>query len=220
MKTRAVMEREAARHPDAVERFREGLESCFRQWTALELAIHHQWGGPGGTAQAGELVDEVMALFLGPEIIYKDDVSLVLDDFMETYFNTILEDGSSDELGEILCSMWRQCSAGDFSSAQEIKRKESLRPSVLQQSRGLQSGGDILEEGDEDGDEDDDGLGVNGGGDGVSASVFNQAVAEELRRQREEEGKEIGDSGAMETVDADGFTLVRTGAGKKKKRAS
>jgi len=29
-------------HPQAVTSFKEGLGSVLRQWTALELAVHHQ----------------------------------------------------------------------------------------------------------------------------------------------------------------------------------
>lgn len=38
-KTRKYLE---SLHPQCVEAFKEGLGSILRQWTALELAIHHQ----------------------------------------------------------------------------------------------------------------------------------------------------------------------------------
>ena len=62
----------AARHPQAESAFREGLQSVFRQWTALELAIFHQWGGPTSAERVNQLVAELMEMFLGPEKIYKD----------------------------------------------------------------------------------------------------------------------------------------------------
>jgi hypothetical protein len=68
----------AARHPQAQPAFQEGLQSIFRQWTALELAMFHQWGGPTSAERVNELVSELMEMFLGPEKIYKDvRVSLV-----------------------------------------------------------------------------------------------------------------------------------------------
>ena len=45
--TRAAAARLAeinSRHPQAIQAFKEGIGSVLRQWTALELAIHHQWG--------------------------------------------------------------------------------------------------------------------------------------------------------------------------------
>ena len=38
-KTRKYLE---SLHPQCAEAFKEGLGSVLRQWTALELAIHHQ----------------------------------------------------------------------------------------------------------------------------------------------------------------------------------
>ncbi len=35
------------------------------------------------------------------------DVTLLLEDVMETDFNTVCEDESCDELGDLLCTMWR-----------------------------------------------------------------------------------------------------------------
>ena len=216
MKTRAVLEREASRHPECVVRFVDGISSVFCQWTALELAIHNQWGGPGqGPEQVAALVEEVKSLFLGPEIIYKDDISLVLEDFMETYFNTLLEDGSSEEIGELFCNMWRKCSTGDFSVVDEVRRKEAQRPQVAQMSKGLDASGDILE-----GDDDDSEC--------VSNTVFRQAVAHQMERIREEDAEddvakesaeEVGAT-EMSVVDADGFMLVQTGKSKKSKKVN
>lgn len=47
MQTRAAAASAAMRanwHPDTFNNFREGLNSVFRQWTAIELAVYHQWG--------------------------------------------------------------------------------------------------------------------------------------------------------------------------------
>jgi hypothetical protein len=46
---------------------------------------------------------------------------------METDFNAILEDGSPDELGELLVTMWRQCGEGDFTIATNALAKEYMR---------------------------------------------------------------------------------------------
>ncbi len=60
------------RHPQANEAFKEGLQSIFRQWTALELAVFHQWGGPTTSERVEVLVKEITDMFLGPDKIYKD----------------------------------------------------------------------------------------------------------------------------------------------------
>ena len=52
--------------------FKEGLRSIFRQWTGLELAVFHQWGGPSSTDRAEALMEEVLGMFQGVDKIYKD----------------------------------------------------------------------------------------------------------------------------------------------------
>jgi hypothetical protein len=48
--------RMAARHPQADENFLAGLNAVFATWTALELAVHHEWGGPNSREKAERLV--------------------------------------------------------------------------------------------------------------------------------------------------------------------
>ena len=64
-------------HPDCVEAFTQGLGSVFRQWTALELAVHNQWGGPNSAEKANSLMDEVLHLFEDPRTRYKDVLTLI-----------------------------------------------------------------------------------------------------------------------------------------------
>ena len=62
----------AARDPMAYNQFKEGLRSIFRQWTGLELAVFHQWGGASSSDRADQLVEEVLKMFEGPDKVYKD----------------------------------------------------------------------------------------------------------------------------------------------------
>jgi hypothetical protein len=61
------------RTEEAKQAFREGVRSVCRQWTALELAIHHGWGGSDSVQKADNLMAEIIALFEdSTERIYKD----------------------------------------------------------------------------------------------------------------------------------------------------
>lgn len=60
------------RHPQALQMFRDGVGSVLRQWTALELAVHNQWGGHQSAENAERLVVEIIEMFHGPDKIYKD----------------------------------------------------------------------------------------------------------------------------------------------------
>lgn len=61
-----------AEQNEAIRAFQEGTNSIFRQWTALELAVHNQWGGPNSSDKANDMINEVLELFGGAQKIYKD----------------------------------------------------------------------------------------------------------------------------------------------------
>ena len=56
----ARLARIQSRHPQAAQHFTEGVASALRQWTALELAVHHQWGGPQSAERAEALIPEIV----------------------------------------------------------------------------------------------------------------------------------------------------------------
>eukprot|EP01031_Cornospumella_fuschlensis_P028463 gene28463-34360_t len=195
-RSKAARAAEAAmnRHPQAVEAFKEGIGSVLRQWTALELAVFHQWGGPTSKERAEALQKEIMDMYLGPDKIYKDDISLVLEDYLETNFNTICEDGSPDELGELFCTMWRQCCAGDFSTVSNVLAKEYVRHEMVTKSQGLDTGGDIIEE---DDDEDE-----TGGHDGDNQDAVNRQMSEIARQVVQQQAAAAGaGEGMMEAIE-------------------
>lgn len=57
---------------EAIQAFHAGTNSIFRQWTALELAVHNQWGGHNSEEKANAMINEVLELFGGSQKIYKD----------------------------------------------------------------------------------------------------------------------------------------------------
>jgi pre-rRNA-processing protein TSR2 len=206
----AAMARLAALNPQSVQAFKEGLGSVLRQWTALELAVFHQWGGPSSKERAETLNEEIFEMFLGPDKVYRDDISLVLEDYLETEFNTICEDGSPDELGELFVTMWRQCMEGNYTLVTDILAKEYVRHEMVSRSQGLVSG-DID-------DHSDDGM-----DDTAVKEAVEEAVTEQI--QQTEDNNNAGAAGmededdAPPLVDPDGWeTVDRSRKGKNKKR--
>lgn len=188
---------------EAVQAFHDGLGAVLRQWTALELAVTFQWGGPDSRESAVALQEELFELFLAPEKVYKDDIVLVLEDYLETHFNTICEDGSPEELGELFVQLWRQCCAGDFAMVRDIMSKEATRnkASVVSSSQGL-SGGDA-----DDGSDDDDGDGKD-----LLEEAMGQAMGTILEEEEMGETMETENDTAPPLVDADGWeTVVKKG---------
>jgi hypothetical protein len=62
---------------------------------------------------------------------------------MDTHFKTICDDGSPDELGELLCVLWRKCCDGDFSMADQLHAQMVARSATVAgagASTGLHAG--------------------------------------------------------------------------------
>lgn len=165
------------KQPQAMQYFMDGVGSVLRQWTALELAIHHQWGGSSSTDKAIVLRRELIDLFLGPDKVYKDDIALILEDYLDTQFKTICEDGSPDDIGDILCTMWRQCLVGDFSIVISTLAREATRSEMVSKSEGLVNG-DAMDDDDDDDDEgneneEEDFIASNGGESSLQHGVLS-----------------------------------------------
>lgn len=187
----------------------------LRQWTALELAIFHQWGGPDSATRADALVKEIVELFLGPEKIYKDDIALLLEDYLDTNFSTICEDGSPDELGDLFCDMWRECITGNTNLVTNALSREYVRHEMVSRSEGL-AGGDA----DDGSDGEEDNM--------ETEQQLREAVAAGLAAPRltsiDESGMEMEEGEGAEmpepvpVKDPDGWETVARGkkAGKKK----
>lgn len=182
--------------PEQQEAFKQGVQSIMRQWTALELAVHHGWGGLDSANKADMLIEDVIALFLGPQRVYKDDVTLLLEDIMETDFNTICEDESCDELGDLLCTMWRECGQNKFDLVNNALAREQSRNSALITSQGVDHAGDELDS------DDDEEIGA--------AGDMNMEMMEEAEQRA---------AAAAPVIDEDGFETItkgRKGKGKPK----
>ena len=150
---------------------------------------------------------------------------MFLEDYLEQQFNTVLEDGSPDELGEMLCTMWRQCGEGNFTMTTTALAQESARREAIARSQGVDNTGDVM---DSDDDEED---GFYGAGDEVAAFVAaavaggggGEAAATSSSMFQQLGGGGDGDGGMMEEedrlprVDAEGWETKISKGGRKKK---
>jgi pre-rRNA-processing protein TSR2 len=192
----------AARHPQAADAFSQATGSIFRQWTALELAVSHGWGGMESQEKFDYLVEDVIAMFDGKKRLYKDDIQLFLEDVLEQDFQTICEDGSPGEVGELLCTLYRECGEGDFVRVTNILNAERVRAgqNVMQHSQGLDTGtGDAILPGDVESD------------DGMEMEMEMGGIQEEEEMGM---GMAIPSAPVGPIIDEDGFQTVTKKKGK------
>jgi hypothetical protein len=76
---------------------------------------------------------------------------MLIEDYVEVEFSMICEDGSTEEIGDLLIQMWRECCQGEFRLVSNVIGRETDRQAQnpLNQSQGLEAG-DIIEGPEED----------------------------------------------------------------------
>lgn len=158
-----------------------------------------------------QLNSELMEMFVNPERVYKDDVALVLDDYMEANFNTICEDGSSDEVGDLLCLMWRQCTTGDFTLVHNALAREFVRneAEILGNSQGLTADGDV-DDGEDMDEENDNNVGTN------NLEIISEEVDAAITSEDQPVVDSIGETNTM-PIEDDGWETVHRGKSSKVK---
>ena len=89
---------------------------------------------------------EAYEMYVCSLFVILQDVAMLVEDYVEGEFNMVCEDGSPDEIGEIVVTMYRQCAEGDFSLVNTTLAREKVRQNVVGLSSGLEAGGDVLDD--------------------------------------------------------------------------
>ena len=164
----------------------------LRQWTALELAIHNAWGGSNSREKAQQLNTMIIEMFNKPEKVYKDELVMLLEDVLEVNFNVICEDGSIEEISELIILMWKQCGEADFTIAVTTLGREANRFEVISRSQGIDKG-DAIDEDDNSDMEDND--------NSINMTIDNAMDVEGSTTQvKKEKPQKVIDEDGFETV--------------------
>jgi hypothetical protein len=85
---------------------------------------------------------------------------------LDEHFHTTCEDGSTEEIGDILVTLYRQCGLGDFTLSQNLRARAAARTPQVGSSKGIETGDAI------DSDEDEEGITIDDINDGSIPTVF------------------------------------------------
>ncbi|XP_044007060.1 pre-rRNA-processing protein TSR2 homolog isoform X2 [Aphidius gifuensis] len=96
-------------------------QRILSNWTALKIAVEH---GFGERDYAVELPSYMTETFYTNDNPTTDDIAGVLEEYMDNYFNTELDDNSSTQVAEHMCKFYRYCLEGNETIA--IAEKEKL----------------------------------------------------------------------------------------------
>ena len=103
--------------------FQACVSNVLGRWTALQMAISEQWGGPDSEAAAAELEADVHSWFehrgaKAATLAHELD-ELLLDGMCEA-FEADVADGSTRQLAHRLCQVHAACCQGNLAEAQRL----------------------------------------------------------------------------------------------------
>ncbi|KAL4115695.1 hypothetical protein PRIC2_012701 [Phytophthora ramorum] len=166
--------------------FEYSVKLALARWTALRMAVEGEWGG-GDTRRKYEiLLEEILNVFKYNKAVYADAMSDNIGGYVESEFGLICEDGSVEEVAQLLTVLADECKNARYDRVKAMHDQiRSLFPIDLKAAKLKTQ---------------DDGVGLAEG----SAEALG-AIAEETGTQEPDEP----------LVDEDGFTMVRRSARRK-----
>ncbi|OQR98388.1 hypothetical protein THRCLA_06723 [Thraustotheca clavata] len=115
-----------AAHPPPTnqwEYFELGAKLALARWTALRMAMEGEWGGGDMKRKFEILLEEILHLFKYQKLVQYDDLAVNIEDYIESEFGLVCEDGSVDEVSKILCACAEECKQGEFGRIRELKEQ-------------------------------------------------------------------------------------------------
>lgn len=83
------------------EDFKPIVDLVLNNWTALQLAVEHGMGAPGGEKTA-QLMSVYLARYCVENIADRDELTEVIEDLMDEEFETVCHDNSPKEVASLL----------------------------------------------------------------------------------------------------------------------
>ncbi|KAL4341246.1 hypothetical protein GQ457_08G009850 [Hibiscus cannabinus] len=102
--------------------FQEGIGLILSRWSALTAAVENEWGGRDSRVKADMICSDVLSFFTESkaEPLYIDDLENVLEEGL-LGLNTVVEDGSIEEVAEKLMIMHEECLEGNYQSIEKLR---------------------------------------------------------------------------------------------------
>ncbi|XVF06256.1 hypothetical protein REPUB_Repub06bG0032100 [Reevesia pubescens] len=102
--------------------FQEGIGLILSRWSALTAAVENEWGGRDSNIKANIICSDVISFFTKSraEPLYIDDLENILEEGLLS-LNTMVEDGSIEEVAEKLMIMHEECLEGNYQSVEKLR---------------------------------------------------------------------------------------------------
>eukprot|EP00090_Calanus_glacialis_P032668 TRINITY_DN54137_c0_g1_i1.p1 TRINITY_DN54137_c0_g1~~TRINITY_DN54137_c0_g1_i1.p1 ORF type:complete len:178 (+),score=54.99 TRINITY_DN54137_c0_g1_i1:36-536(+) len=93
--------------------FSHAIDAIFKNWSALQLAVAHQSGGPQSKEKAEWLVGATESWFYQNKDLQDWEVGDLLEEIISNEFNLQIDDGSLVEVGRKICEYFEFCSSNN-----------------------------------------------------------------------------------------------------------
>jgi pre-rRNA-processing protein TSR2 len=100
--------------------FELGVKLTMARWTALRMAMEGEWGGGNIKRKYEVLMEEILHLFKYQKLVQFDHLAVNIEDYIESEFGLVCEDGSVDEVSKILVALATECKQGDFTRVRKL----------------------------------------------------------------------------------------------------
>lgn len=102
------------------EYFEYSVKLALSRWTALRFAVEGEWGGGDMRRKYEILVEELLHVFKYNKAVFPDDLVLNVGEYVEAEFGLLCEDGSVEELSELLVLLADECKKGDYARVKTL----------------------------------------------------------------------------------------------------
>lgn len=111
------------------EYFEYSVKLALSRWTALRFAVEGEWGGGDMRRKYEILLEEILHVFKYNKAVYPDDMVLNISEYVESEFGLLCEDGSVEELSELLVVLADECKKGNYERVKMLHEQvQSLFP--------------------------------------------------------------------------------------------
>ncbi|KDP23617.1 hypothetical protein JCGZ_23450 [Jatropha curcas] len=172
--------------------FEEGIFLVLSRWSALQLAVQNEWGGRGSGQLANQLGADVLSWFTqSKEPLYIDDLENILDEGLLS-LNTMIEDGSVEEVAEKLMIMHEECLEGNYNSIENLRQAGPVTGAHQHVRQAVDD--------DEDEDSDDD--------DSMDDKSNMMVDAPKLQSKSNQLNMQVDEPNSQQAQGEDGWTVV------------
>eukprot|EP00088_Acartia_fossae_P012549 TRINITY_DN16469_c0_g1_i1.p1 TRINITY_DN16469_c0_g1~~TRINITY_DN16469_c0_g1_i1.p1 ORF type:complete len:170 (-),score=47.43 TRINITY_DN16469_c0_g1_i1:44-553(-) len=93
--------------------FATAIEAIFRNWSGLQFAVQQGAGGPESKAKESWFISATEAWFYENQDLLPCEVADFLDSVIQNEFDLQMEDGSLEEVGDLLCQYFTLCTTAE-----------------------------------------------------------------------------------------------------------